>query len=382
MKIPPFKLERFFAKYEFNVPYLLCASDCESLSVQELLHFEPDSIETFNNLWLGYTESQGSPELRQEITRLYQQIAPHQILVHAGAEEAIFIFMNVVLERGDHIIVHDPCYQSLREIAGSIGCEVTKWTAQEQDHWELDIDFLKQHIKNNTKAIVINCPHNPTGYLMSHEKFMQVIEIARENEILLFSDEVYRGLEYDPHDILPAACDLYEHAISLGVMSKTYGLAGLRIGWVATRDQSLYQKMASFKDYTSICNSAPSEFLATLALRYKEKIIQRNREIVINNLHHLNRFFFEYRHLFDWIAPKAGPIAFPRLNMDRDVEKFCLDLAKKKGVLLLPGNHYDFGNKHFRIGFGRKNMAEGLEKIEEYIHEHLEQGKFRQDKQD
>jgi aspartate/methionine/tyrosine aminotransferase len=372
MKIPPFKLERFFAKYEFNVPYLLCASDCESLSVQGLLNFEPDSIEAFNNLWLGYTESQGNPELRQEITRLYQWIAPEQILVHSGAEEAIFIFMNAALERGDHIIVHDPCYQSLREIAVSIGCEMTKWTVQEQDNWELDIDFLKQHIRNNTKAVVINCPHNPTGYLMSHAKFLQLIEIAREYGILLFSDEVYRGLEYDHQDTLPAACDLYEHAISLGVMSKTYGLAGLRIGWIATRDQSIYQKMASFKDYTTICSSAPSEFLTTLALRYKEKIVQKNREIVINNLHHLNRFFFEYQHLFNWIAPKAGPIAFPRLKLDKDVEDFCLDLAEKQGVLLLPGSHYDFGNKHFRIGFGRKNLPEGLEKFEAYIREHFE----------
>jgi len=372
MKIPLFKLERFFAKYEFNVPYVLCASDCESVSVQELLNFEPDSIETFNNLWLGYTEPQGNPGLRQEITRLYQRIAPDQILVHSGAEEAIFIFMNVVLERGDHVIVHDPCYQSLREIAASIGCEVTGWTAQEQNHWKLDIDFLKQHIRNNTKAIIINYPHNPTGSLMSYEKFVQIVEIAREHEILLFSDEVYRGLEYDPHDNLPAACDLYERAVSLGVMSKTYGLAGLRIGWIATQDQNIYRQMASFKDYTSICNSAPSEFLATLALRNKKKLVQRNREIVINNLHLLNGFFLRYRHLFNWIAPKAGPIAFPRLKIDRDVEEFCLDLAAKKGVLLLPGNYYDFGNKHFRIGFGRKNMAEGLEKFEEYIHEHLE----------
>ncbi len=372
MKIQPFKLERFFAKYEFSTPYLLCCSDCESVSVQELLNLEPGSSEAFHKLWLGYTESQGNSELRQEIAQLYQQIIPDQILVHSGAEEAIFIFMNVALERGDHVIVHDPCYQSLREVASSIGCEVTKWTAQEQDNWELDIDFLKQHLRDNTKAIVINCPHNPTGYLMSHEKFMQVIEIAREHEILLFSDEVYRGLEYHEEDRLLAACDLYDHAISLGVMSKTYGLAGLRIGWIATQDQDTYRQMASYKDYTSICSSAPSEFLATLALRYKEKLVQRNREIVFNNLHLLNRFFFTYSHLFDWVAPKAGPIAFPRLNIDKDAEEFCLDLAEKKGVLLLPSNYYDFGDKHFRIGFGRKNITEGLEKIEEYFHEHLE----------
>jgi aspartate/methionine/tyrosine aminotransferase len=279
--------------------------------------------------------------------------------------------MNVALGRGDHVIVHDPCYQSLREIAVAIGCEVTKWTAQEQNNWELELNFLKSHIKTNTKAIIINCPHNPTGYLMSKEKLLQIVAIAREHGILLFSDEVYRGLEYNEEDRLPAACDVYEHAVSLGVMSKTYGLAGLRIGWIATQDQDIYRNMAAFKDYTSICNSAPSEFLATLALRSKEKLVQRNREIVFNNLHLLNQFFFTYQHLFTLIAPKAGPIAFPRLKIEKDSEEFCLDLVAQKGVLLLPGNYYDFGDKYFRIGFGRKNLTEGLEKFEEYIRENL-----------
>ena len=339
--------------------------------MRELFKLEPGAAEAFKNLWLGYSESPGGPELRQEISQLYQQIAPDQILVHSGAEEAIFIFMNVALARGDHVIVHDPCYQSLREVAAAIGCDVTKWTAQEQNHWELDLNFLKANIRTNTKAIIINCPHNPTGYLMSKEKLLQIVAIARKQGILLFSDEVYRGLEYNAEDRLPAACDVYEHAVSLGVMSKTYGLAGLRIGWIATPDPDMYLKMASFKDYTSICNSAPSEFLATLALRSKEKLVQRNREIVFNNLHLLNQFFFTYRQFFTWIAPKAGPIAFPGLTIDRDGQEFCLELVKQKGVLLLPGNYYDFDHKHFRIGFGRKNLADGLAKFEEYLHENF-----------
>ena len=371
MHIPPFKLERFFAKYEFQVPYLLCASDCETMVIRELLKCDPAARAELHSLRLGYTESQGSLELREQIARLYNRITTEQVLVHPGAEEAIFIFMNVALERGDHVIVHDPCYQSLREISASIGCEVTKWTAREQDGWELDLDFLRAHIHDRTKAIILNCPHNPTGYLMSHETFAQLLEIVKERELLLFSDEVYRGLEYDPHDRLPSACDEYEHAVSLGVMSKTYGLAGLRIGWIATQDQTIYQRMALFKDYTSICNSAPSEFLATLALQHKGKLLQRNREIIINNLHLLNKFFFKFQHLFSWVAPKAGPIAFPRLTIERDAEAFCLDLVQKKGVLLLPGNYYDFDNAHFRIGFGRKNFGEGLNKLEEYVQEHL-----------
>ena len=369
MKISPFKLERFFAQYEFNVPYLLCCSDCESLTVQELLELEPGAEEQLKHLWLGYAESTGHPELRREIAQLYEHISPEQVLVHAGAEEAIFNFMNVVLERSDHVIVHDPCYQSLRDVAAAIGCEMTKWTGQEQDRWELDLEFLRRQIKRNTRAIIINCPHNPTGYLMDLQKFQQVIRIAREHDLLLFSDEVYRGLEYNQDDQLPAACDLYENAVSLGVMSKTYGLAGLRIGWIATQNQDIYANMAGFKDYTSICSSAPSEFLSALALRHKDHLVQRNRAIIMNNLRQLNNFFYTHHDLFDWIAPKAGPIAFPRLKADQDVEAFCLNAARKKGVLLLPGNYYDFGNKHFRIGFGRKNMAEALEHFEAYLQE-------------
>ena len=371
MKIPPFALERFFAEYEFHVPYLLCASDCESVSVRQLLKLESGSASAFECLRLGYTEAVGSLALRQAIAQLYQHIAPEQILVHAGAEEAIFIFMNVVLERGDHVIVHFPCYQSLREIAAAIGCDVTRWTATEQDHWALDLDALKAAIRPNTKAIIINCPHNPTGYLPTQAQFGQIIAIAREHGLLLFSDEVYRGLEYNEADRLPAACDLYEHAVSLGVMSKTYGLAGLRIGWIATQNQDIYRQMAAFKDYTSICNSAPSEFLAALALRHQETLVQRNRAIILENLRLLNRFFLTYSQWFYWITPKAGPIAFPRLT-SAQARDFYLGLVKQKGVLLLPGNYYDFDNAHFRIGFGRKNLAAGLAKVAEYLHEQVE----------
>src|SRR5689334_16174020 len=186
MKIAPFKLERFFAKYEFKAPYLLSSSDCESLRIEELLALEPDAASRFQQHWLGYTESLGSTELREAITALYTTIRPDDVLVCAGAEEAIFLFMNGALDRGDHIIVHTPCYQSLLEIASSIGCEVTAWCADEQNGWELGLDLLKASIKPNTKAIVFNCPHNPTGYLVSHDKQQQIVEIAREHGLLVF----------------------------------------------------------------------------------------------------------------------------------------------------------------------------------------------------
>ncbi len=367
MKMPDFGLERYFAKYEFHSPHLMGCSDCQSFTLGEILDMAPGSAEEMRKLWLGYTESSGSPYLKEEIARLYAGMTPDQILVHAGAEEAIFNFMNVVLDKGDHAIVHFPCYQSLFEVARSIGCEVTAWQTREEDGWELDVDFLKRSIKSNTRAVIINAPHNPTGYLPSREKFRKIIDLSREHGFLIFSDEVYRFLEYDPADRLPALCDVDDNGLSLGVMSKSFGLPGLRIGWIATRNRELYNRMAAFKDYTTICNSAPSEFLSTIALKNREKIVERNLKIVRANLEVLNRFFDKRRDLFNWVAPKAGPIAFPSLKGDRDVDAFCRDLATTSGVLLLPGTLYDASSRNFRIGFGRSDLPECVQQLDQYL---------------
>ena len=366
MKIDEFLLERYFARYEFEIPHLLCASDCESFSVQEILQLEEGAENKFRKLKLGYTDSQGSPELRDAITTLYKNISKQEILAFAGAEEGIYAFMNVVLNPGDHIIVQYPAYQSLFAIAEAIGCEVTKWSMDPDNNWNLDLDFLTESITANTKALVINFPHNPTGSLISQKKFEDIIDIAKENDLYLLSDEVYRLLEYNSSTRLTPACDLYDKAISLGVMSKSFGLAGLRIGWTATKDQNLLNSLASFKDYTTICNSIASEFLASLALRNYRKLVQRNLSIIMTNLTLLDHFF-EKTPLMDWIRPQAGPIAFPKLTKYSSSERFCTHLVDKAGVLLLPSSAFMYGDKHFRIGFGRKNMPEALSGLDNYI---------------
>jgi aspartate/methionine/tyrosine aminotransferase len=366
MQISPFKLERFFAQHEFSTKYLLCSSDCESLAVSDLLRLEPEAEDGLLNLWLGYTESQGAPSLRKEITRLYSSIAPEQILVHNGAEEAIFLFMQAVLQPGDHVIVHWPCYQSLFEIAKSIGCEMTSWEARPENGWALDLDELQHSLRANTRAVIINTPHNPSGYLMPESDYQALNQCMQEKGILLFSDEVYRGLEYNPAERLPPACDINPSAVSLGVMSKSYGLAGLRIGWIATHNTTVYAHMAALKDYTTICSSAPSEYLSELALRHREQIVERNLQIILSNLSRLEAFFVTHRDSFEWVRPKAGSIAFPRL-LGEDVEQFCHRLASNAGVLLLPGTMYDHPGNHFRLGFGRKNMPEALNELEKYL---------------
>lgn len=366
MRINEFKLEEYFAKYEFNVKYLLCASDCETFTVSELLSLSDDSLEDFRNLRLGYTETFGHPELRNEISKLYKNISPEEIIVFSGAEEGIFILMNVLLNKNEQIIVQYPAYQSLFEIAHSLKSKVTKWTMRDEEVWKLDLNYLSSNINKKTKLIVINFPHNPTGYLPSKETYEEIIDIAKEHELFIFSDEVYRFLEYDKKIRLDAMCDLYEKGISLGVMSKAFGLAGLRIGWIATKNITLLKKLASFKNYTTICNSALSEFFSILALRNKNFILERNLEIIKNNIIRLDKFFNEFKHLFKWIKPEAGSIAFPRILNGKSKE-FCSNLLEKKSVLLMPSSNYDYGDHHFRIGFGRRDMTQGLEKLEEYI---------------
>lgn len=365
MPLSPFKLERYFAQYEFNTEFMLSSSDCESISIRDLLSLEPDAAERFHDHWLGYTESAGAPSLRQQISRIYTAIQPDQVLVHTGAEEAIYLYMNAMLSPGDHVIVHWPGYQSLYEVALGLGCRVTQWPARIENGWALDLDELKRSMRPNTRLVIVNNPHNPTGNLMPQSDYRAMIELIENRGVRLFSDEVYRESEYRMEDRLPAAADLSDHAASLGVLSKTYGLAGLRIGWIATHDSQVYQRMAALKDYTTICNSAPSEFLAELALRHREQIAARNLQIIQANLRLWVDFFARRADHFEWQPPLAGPVAFPRL-LQGDIETFCRDLVARAGVLLVPGTLFNYPGHHFRIGLGRQNMPAALQRLDEF----------------
>ena len=201
---------------------------------------------------------------------------------------------------------------------------------------------------------------------MSKSDFQRINNVADEKGIIVFSDEAYRETEYRPEDRLPAACDISNTAVSLGVMSKAYGLAGLRIGWIATRNAQLLKKIALLKDYTTICSSGPSEFLAEIALRHRGEILERNLNIIHDNRILLEEFFSRHKDTFVWHRPQAGPIAFPRL-LGEDVDTFCDSLVKATGVLLLPGTIYDDPGNHFRIGFGRQTMREALTRFDEYL---------------
>jgi aspartate/methionine/tyrosine aminotransferase len=367
MRIPDFKLERYFARWEFNAPHLLCTSDIEGWRMSELLELaDADARERWERLTLGYTESTGLPALREEIARLYRGVGPEQVLTFAGAEEAVFILMNVLLGPGDHAVVTWPGYQSLHEVARATGADVSLLRLREEDGWRLDLEALKRELRPNTKLVVANFPHNPTGALPDAETWRGLFALAEERRAYVLADEVYRLLEHDPRDTLPAAVELPGRGLSLGVMSKAFGLAGLRVGWLASRDTALLERCAAYKDYTTICNAAPSELLSLMALRAKERVLERSRGILKRNLEALDGFFARRADTFHWVRPRAGSVAFPKLLGDTPVAEFCQRLVEREGVLLLPGDVYDFPGNHFRLGLGRTNMPDALARLERF----------------
>ncbi|HYL26884.1 MAG TPA: aminotransferase class I/II-fold pyridoxal phosphate-dependent enzyme [Candidatus Nitrosotalea sp.] len=365
MNLRPFALERFFARYEFSTRYLLCASDPESLALDDLLAFEPAARERLGRLWLGYTESRGGGDLRRIIAHSYEHADAENVLVHGGSEEPIFAFMSAVLEPGDHIVVQSPSYQSQYSIAEALGAGVTRWPSNLSGNGSPDVERLETLILPRTRAIVVTTPNNPTGYALESAQIGAVVEIARKRGLWLFGDEVYRGTEREAERI-PAVCDLYERGVSLGGLSKAYGLAGLRVGWVSSRNRALLDRMASIKDYLTICNSAPSEFLASLALRHAEPLLERVRAIVARNLDTLDGFFARRPELFEWHRPGAGTTAFPRY-LGGSSEAFCKDAVERAGVLLLPSVIFEAGDEHFRIGYGRANLPEAVAALDATI---------------
>jgi aspartate/methionine/tyrosine aminotransferase len=367
MKIKPFELERYFSKYEFTAKHLLSCSDCEPLHLSEVLEMgDSESLALWNNLKLAYTESTGHPLLKQEIAKLHTSVTPDEINVMVP-EEAIFVAMNCILEKGDHVICTFPGYQSLYEIANSLDCKVSKWKPDYNNGWQFDLDKLKSLIRNDTRLLVINFPHNPTGATISNHELNEIIELCRKNNILLFSDEMYRYLEYDIKDRLLSASDIYENATSLFGMSKSFALPGLRIGWLSSKNKKLMKQISEFKDYTTICNNAPGEILSIIALQNKKKILTRNLQIISENLKTLDTFFDSNNHLFEWHPPIAGPISFPKLKGATSVSTFCKKLVEKEEVMLLPASVYGLKENHFRIGLAMKDISKGLAKLDRFI---------------
>jgi aspartate/methionine/tyrosine aminotransferase len=360
MRLEPFRLERFFTEHEFTVRHLACSSDAQTLTTDELLAPESGAAEQFARLSLGYTETHGHPALRQAIAAL-DGFDPAHVLVHTGGEEPIFTFMHAALEPGDELICHVPTYQSLTAVARSRGIAVRRWHATEETGWQPDPDALKRLLSPRTRAVVLNVPNNPTGAVISRQAFNQVVAFVERHGLWLLGDEVYRGLEHQ-RPPLPPVAHATARGVSLGAMAKVYGLAGLRIGWAVTQDAQLQQRMARVKDYLTICAPAPSEFLATVALRQAETLRQRSLAIVRENVTRFETTISHSQGRLQWVRPQAGTIGFARVR--DSAEAFCAQTLASCGVLFAPANLFEAGDRHIRVGLGRTTFDEAMHALE------------------
>jgi len=350
----------------------MTASDAESISMHDLLGMaSPEERNAFEYMWLGYTETFGDPDLRDLIAATYAKQSAADVLCFAGASEGIFAANNVILDRDSHAIVVTPNYQSHETLPVAI-CEATGIPLDPDDGWSLDIDRVKAAIKPNTKLMTINFPHNPTGAILPLDRYMELIALCRMHGIYILHDEIFNGLGPTGTQHLPFIADVYERGLSLNVMSKSFGLPGLRIGWIACQDAEIIAKMERMKHYLSICNSGPSEQLTKIALKNKDQLLRRNCQIVDENLPKWEAFFSRHPDLFDWRRPDGSCMAFPRYKGTDGVDAFCHSLVEESGVLLLPSTIYrsDLGatpNDRFRLGFGRRGLDEGLAALEAHI---------------
>lgn len=365
MKPATFKLEKYIEQYKNKAPYSLCSSDAETWHLKDILNMASvEEKHLWENLNFKYTQSKGLLALRERIaSSFYPGFNAENVVCFAGAEEGIFCTLFTRCDSTDHVIVITPCYQSLLETIKFKGSSITEISLKEENEWRLDLSAVEAAIRPHTKWFIINFPHNPTGQILRPKELEALVDLLDKHGIWLFSDEISRLI--GPKTTVwskPAAC-LYPKALSLGGMSKIFGMAGLRIGWIACQSYEILQDLEDVKQYTSMCNSGLSEIISLIAIRNKEVIIEHNNTIIEGNLFELDLFFEEFADYFSWVRPQGGCIGFVKYNVFEPVSTFTHRLAEQHGILLIPAPVYNFSSNHFRIGFGKKNMREILQKL-------------------
>ncbi len=367
MDIQPFATEQFFSRYEFSAPHLLGVSDCESISIDELLALAKVPLSSLGSLRLGYTESTGHPDLRQAIASTYETVSEKDVVVLTSPVEGIYLTMRTLLNPGDEAIVLRPCYDALRNTVQHVCGNAIGWDLLATEKgWELDLDALEKRLSPKTRLVVMNFPHNPTGFLPDTSQLNDLLHILEKNGTFVLSDEMYRGTEFAERPMLPSVADRLEKSIVLSGLSKTYGLPGLRSGWLVIKNEQVRDELVNWKHYTSICPPAPSEFLATVALSVRDWLRDQNRSLIRQNVALADEFFARRDDFFTWRRPLAGSVALVGINVPSATE-YCHRLAKEAGVVLLPGPCLGHDDKHVRFGFGRKSFAKALQHYDETL---------------
>jgi len=367
MKIKEFKLERLFARYSSQAKYRLSQSACEYCTMQEILDMADEECKKmWDNLVLGYTDTTGFAPLREAVAKRFVTIRPSDIL-ELAPEEGIFIFMNTLLDPGDEVIVMQPCLPSLYEIPRALGCKIIKWPLQETSWgWTLDFNFLAENISPNTKLLVLNIPNNPTGFIPVKTEMDRILSLADRMGTWVFCEETYRGMEHDPAAALPSLSDMYPRATTIGGLNK-FGLPGTRIGWLVTKNKNILENCAAYKDYTTLCNNAPGEILATIAMRNASDLLRRNHKIVLDNLNLAEKFFKKHKKLLHWIQPNGGSTAFPQLMKPFDVTEMCEKAMNEKELLIIGERAFGVTTNNFRVGLGRLDFKDALDVFSDVI---------------
>lgn len=364
MRVETFALERWMSHWETVVHYDLAESGIQPLSMRELIAFngDGDTLDTLLDLRLGYSEARGTEELRSIVAATYESASPDNILVTTGAIEANYLLFNTLLDAGDHVVAVYPAYQQLYSVPRAIGCDVSLWTLRAENGFRFDLDELEQLVTDRTRLIVINSPHNPTGSVLSPDELARVYQIAERAGAWVLGDEAYRWLSLPGGEPLAEPVrNLGERGISVGTLSKPFGLPGLRLGWMAAPAEVVSACWAQ-RDYISLSPGKLSDALAILALRNRDQIFARTKEISGRNLATLEAWIKEREGLVDWVRPRGGLLGLLHYNLNIPSTELADRLAAEASVMLAPGSAFGYED-HLRVGLGQEPrlFAEGLE---------------------
>lgn len=368
MKIETFALERWMTTWELDVEFDITESGIYPMSLRELIELAPEGEheglrDALLDIRLGYSEARGTAELRAELASTYRGATAENVLVTTGAIEANFLLFNVLLDPGDHVVAVHPAYQQLYSVPRGIGCEVDLWKLTPENGFRFDVDELERLVRPQTRLIVVNTPHNPTGAVLTQAELERIYALAEANDAWVLFDEAYRWLDLPGEEPLaPPGWELGERAISTGTFSKPFGLPGLRIGWLVAPEE-IVQRCWHLRDYITLSPGKLNDALALHALRHREQVVARNRAIVEANLRTVERWLEEHGDIVGWTRPRGGLLALLAYRLDITSQELADRLAGEYSVMLAPGAAFDY-EYHLRIGLGQRPdvFAGGLER--------------------
>ena len=370
MKIKPFAVEEWMNAWEVGAKYNIAETCVDSISMNELFELTgEDKTEFLNRLCarrLSYGDIEGLPEFRKGVCGLYKTLNIENIVPTHGASGANHHVFYSLISPGDRVVSIMPTYQQLYSIPESYGADVQILHLSKENNYLPDLEKLRRLVTPETKMICINNPNNPTGALMSEQMLREIVEIARSADAWILCDEVYRHLSQED-GWCPSIVDLYEKGISVSSMSKVFSLAGLRLGWIATHDMSVVKSCLSHRDYNLVSCGVFDEMLAAAALKYRDKLLERSRKIVRENLQILDDWVSSEPHV-SYVKPEAGTTALVYYDLDISSYEFCEEMYKKTGAFVTPGDCFEVPHS-MRIGYayGKQDLIDGLKAISEYI---------------